>query len=49
MARFPEDTGTWFQEAWSIVLEFDGPPSAQGNPSLAKARFLAGCDTKSHE
>jgi hypothetical protein len=42
IARFPEDAGTWLQEAWSIVLEFDGPPSAQGNPSMAKARFLAG-------
>jgi hypothetical protein len=42
MARFPEDTGTWLQEAWSIVLEFDDPPAAQGNPSMAKARFLAG-------
>jgi hypothetical protein len=42
IARFPEDTGTWLQEAWSIVLEFDEPPSAQGNPSIAKARFLVG-------
>jgi hypothetical protein len=42
IARFPGDTGTWLQEAWSIVLEFDEPPSAQGNPSMAKARFLAG-------
>jgi hypothetical protein len=42
MARFPEDTGTWLQEAWSIVLEFDEPPSTQGNPSIAKAQFLAG-------
>jgi hypothetical protein len=42
IARFPEDTGTWLQEAWSIVLEFDEPPSAQGNHSMAKARFLAG-------
>jgi len=42
IARFPEDTGMWLQEAWSIVLEFDEPPSAQGNPSMAKARFLAG-------
>src|SRR5215475_12472548 len=42
IARFPEDTGTWLQEAWSIVLEFGESPSAQGNPSMAKARFLAG-------
>jgi hypothetical protein len=42
IARFPEDSGTWLQAAWSIVLEFDDPPAAQGNPSMAKARFLAG-------
>jgi hypothetical protein len=42
IARFPEDTGAWFQEAWSIVLEFDDPLAPQGNPSMAKARFLAG-------
>lgn len=24
------------------MLEFDDPPAAQGNPSMAKARFLAG-------
>jgi len=42
IARFPEDTGTWLQEAWSIVLEFDKPPAAQGNPPMAKAQFLAG-------
>jgi hypothetical protein len=29
IARFPEDTGTWLQEAWSIGLEFDEPPAAQ--------------------
>jgi hypothetical protein len=41
MSRFPEDLGAWLQEAWSIVLEFEAPPSAQGNPSIARARFLA--------
>lgn len=41
ISRFPEDAGTWLQEGWSIVLEFDDPPSAQGNPSIARARFLA--------
>ena len=25
----------------SIVLEFDEPPATQGNPSMARARFLA--------
>ena len=41
ISRFQEDTGTWLQEAWSIVLEFDEPPATQGNPSMARARFLA--------
>jgi hypothetical protein len=41
VSRFQEDTGVWLQEAWSIVLEFDEPPVAQGNPSMARARFLA--------
>src|SRR5215813_1161677 len=40
ISRFTEDADTWLQEAWSIVLEFDEPPSVQGNPSLARARFL---------
>ena len=41
LARFTQDADTWLQEAWSILLEFDEPPADQGNPSLAKARFLA--------
>ena len=40
VSRFQEDTGAWLQEAWSIVLAFDEPPVAQGNPSMARARFL---------
>lgn len=40
VSRFAEDADTWFQEAWSIVLEFDEAPLGQGNPSLARARFL---------
>ena len=40
ISRFPEDADAWLQEAWSIVLEFDEPPAAQGNPSMARARFL---------
>jgi len=40
ISRFTEDTGAWLQEAWSIVLEFDEPPSVQGSPSIARARFL---------
>ena len=41
VSRFQEDIAAWLQEAWSIVLEFDDPPVAQGNPSMARARFLA--------
>lgn len=40
VSRFEEDAGSWLRDAWSIVLEFDEPPSEQGNPSLATARFL---------
>ncbi len=40
VSRFQEDAERWFQEAWSIVLEFDEPPVKQGNPSIARARFL---------
>jgi hypothetical protein len=40
ISRFTEDAGTWLQEGWSIVLEFDEPPSVQGNPSYVRARFL---------
>ena len=41
ISRFQEDTDAGLQEAWSIVLEFDEPPATQGNPSMARARFLA--------
>ncbi len=40
VSRFQEDAESWLREAWSIVLEFDVPPVDQGNPSMAKARFL---------
>ena len=40
VSRFQEDAERWLQEAWSIVLEFDEPPVKQGNPSMARARFL---------
>ena len=40
VSRFPEDGEAWLQEAWSVVLEFDEPPVTQGNPSIARARFL---------
>jgi hypothetical protein len=35
-----EDAESYLQEGWSIVLEFDEPPVKQGNPSMARARFL---------
>jgi hypothetical protein len=40
ISRFIEDADAWLQEAWSIVLAFDEPPAVQGNPSIARARFL---------
>jgi hypothetical protein len=40
VARFPEDAQTWPDEAWSIVVDFQTPPSQQGNPSLGEAGFL---------
>ena len=27
-------------EGWSLVCEFDRPPAAQGNPSIARVHFL---------
>jgi hypothetical protein len=41
VARFPEDRETWLEDAWSIVLESDPPPSVQGNPSTGAVYFLA--------
>lgn len=40
--RFQQDTDdTWYQEAWSMVLEFDTPPTQQGYSCIGKAHFLA--------
>jgi hypothetical protein len=47
ISRFPEDPPSWPDGSWSIVLEFDTPPSAQGSPSLGTARFLV--DEAPHE
>jgi len=42
ICRFQEDTDdTWYQEAWSMVLEFDTPPTQQGYSCIGKAHFLA--------
>lgn len=40
IARFPEDGPEWPDGAWTVVIDFDGPPSEQGNPSFGTARFL---------
>lgn len=37
VAKFDEN---WMEDAWSVVLEFESPPSVQGNPSVGCARFL---------
>lgn len=37
VAKFDKN---WLKETWSIVLEFDEPPSSQGNPSKGWAHFL---------
>jgi hypothetical protein len=37
VAKFDE---SWIDEAWSIVLNFEIPPSQQGNPSKGYAKFL---------
>jgi len=39
VAKFLEDKN-WGKEAWSVLLNFDVSPFQQGNPSIAKARFL---------
>jgi hypothetical protein len=41
IARFPEDGTTWPDGAWSVVLEFETPPSQQGATSVGTVRFLA--------
>ena len=40
IARFPEDGPEWPDGAWTVVLDFETPPSAQGNVSFGTARFL---------
>ena len=47
VGKFPDDGLGWPDGAWSVVLEFDIPPSRQGSPSLATASFLM--DTAPHE
>lgn len=38
-AKFPEQTN-WQVDGWSVVLEFETPPSEQGSPSIGKVSFL---------
>lgn len=40
IGRFPQDGAGWPDGAWSVVLDFDPPPSRQGSPSRGRARFL---------
>ena len=40
-ARFlHQDEQSWRDDAWSVVLQCDVPPSEQPNPGVALARFL---------
>lgn len=39
VSKFKDDD--WSKDAWSIVIEFNEPPSKQGNPSTGEAYFLA--------
>jgi hypothetical protein len=41
ISRFPGDGPEWPDGAWTIVIEFEKPPSEQGNPSLGHATFLS--------
>jgi hypothetical protein len=40
ISKFPDDGPRWPDGAWSVVLDFDQPPSLQGTPSLGRASFL---------
>jgi hypothetical protein len=40
IAKFPSDSTDWPNGAWTVVLDFDRPPSELGNPSIGTARFL---------
>ncbi len=47
ISRFPEDGPGWPDGAWSIVVEFDEPPSTSKSPSYGTVRFLM--NTAPHE
>jgi hypothetical protein len=47
IGKFPEDGPNWPDGGWSVVLEFDTPPSVQGSPSIGVATFLM--DTAPHD
>ena len=38
--RFSQGLPPWPDESWSLVCTFDSSPLHQGNPSLARVRFL---------
>ena len=40
ISRFPDDGSNWPDGAWSVVLDFETPPSEQGSPSIGEVSFL---------
>jgi len=46
-AWFPEDHGPPVREGWSLMCEFEVPPSDQGDPSTARVQFMV--DAAPHE
>ena len=40
VSRWPEDSGEWKHGGWTVVIEFEQPPTDQGNPSKGIAHFL---------
>lgn len=40
IGKFPQDGPEWPDGAWSVVLNFDPPPSVQGSPSVGEVAFL---------
>lgn len=48
ISRFAEDGPDWIKKPkWSLLLQFETPPSEQGNPSIGFARFFV--DDAPHE
>jgi len=47
VALFPDHLSEFEEQAWSVSIRFDSPPTDQGNPSLGIAEFLS--DDAPHE